>query len=112
VCDQAKEELLKLHGAAVEEESDDEETKGGDGKSGEDAKAADDAAVPPAVPLDEADDDVDAELMMEFSGGSSRPKGVMSEDDLSRVVRDAALCCCYCSVQSSRAAIRSNPALV
>jgi hypothetical protein len=25
----------------------------------------------------------------------------MSEDDLSRVVRDAALCCCYCSVQPS-----------
>jgi hypothetical protein len=81
---------MEKHGAHDHKEGESDE-------EAEDSKAADseskqvDSEPQPTAALDDAlgDDELDAEMMAALGGQKSLPQGIMTEDDLNRMVRGA-----------------------
>ena len=82
---QAKQEQER-HGAEVHKEAEsDDEAEEGKGAESKTDDASQQAA--PAVADDAADEELDAELLAALGGQKSLPQGIMSEDELNRMVR-------------------------
>ena len=88
---QAKQEQER-HGAEVHKEAEsDDEAEEGKGAESKTDDASQQAA--PAVADDAADEELDAELLAALGGQKSLPQGIMSEDELNRMVRCWIACC-------------------